>query len=1248
MRPHEGLLIGDRVRLTRRIGSGGMADVWVADHLTLGNEVAVKFVRCEDDPSTRERFKREAQLAARIDHPHAVRMFDHGVTADGTPYLVMELVDGETLAERIRRAGALRASEVATLVDQIADVLAHAHGKGILHRDIKPHNVMLLRGDRLFVKVLDFGLAKAVLDGDMELTQTGWLVGTPAYMAPEQLVEAKPATERSDQWGLSILAYEALTTERPFRGHSQAAIALGILVARYEPASKLRPELSPQVDAWFARAFDADPEKRFPNVRALSDAFVAALEGASDRTFADGRIRVSRRLYGRERELATIERALESTKERSQALWIEGYAGVGKTALVEEARRRMSQKGIVFVDGKLDQYNRGAPYDGIVQALKKLVRFVHQKDTHSADAWRGALRETLTEVAPVLVELLPGIEELLGRQPSLADASPDDARHRLYNAVSRLLHQVARPDRPLVVFIDDLQWADAPSIDLISRLTSDPGARHVLIIGSYRGDEVFAGDALSKATESGTKISLGPLDEDAIHEVLTDVLGPISGRVRLALVCQEKTRGNPFFLRRFLDALHEEGILVFDRSEAQWTWDTSKVRSRRVGDDVVGFITAELARLPSEVSACLAAASCIGGEFDLDLLASLVALDRRRTLDLLRPALFAHLVTPASDADLDSPRVLFRFAHDRIHQAARSLIDDTRAAELHQKIGARLLELDQDEREERVFEIVDHLNKSASPDRALSMRLNLAAARRALRAAAFESAAQYYDKALALFDASQWTSDYPTAFALHVEAARTVSGEAAERLVKAACEHARTDLDRTRAREVSIDALMREQRFVEAVALALELLAELGAPIPAEPSDEDTQRAVGRALSLMQRGGIDALPPCRDPNEIAAQRIRQTVMSGAYLSAPRVFPLLTTEIIRSTIEHGFADQSGYGFAVFAMVLNAIGMIDLSYESGKIALALAARGEDRSTLAKTRHVVYAHVNPFVERLADSIELERGVYHTGLANGDLEYASWALHIMVIHGFFAGMPLDELRDLERNNRALLERYRQLPALACTLPVGIAIARCMGGTYEGYDEQAHIAELQRVGFHGAAFVWFCMRAFTRFLLRDLTGAIESADAGYVHRAGVVATYHQVMWHEVRALAVLGARGAEGLDEARSSLAELERWCSFSPINHTHRVALVRAEIARVEERDADALAGYAAAIEHARAQRFLHEEAIANELAARFYLSRRAEPPARAYLLEAIDAYEAWGARAKIAQLEAELGDLLRKKTR
>lgn len=1274
--------VTEEIRLLRELGAGGMGSVWLAEHARLGR-VAVKFVHPEEGPTQRDRLLREAQLTAKIDHPHAVRILERGETLAGVPFLVLELIEGESLAARLGRSGPLSLEDAQRLVAQVADVLRAVHGEHVLHRDVKPSNLMLVAGGpALSVKVVDFGIARST-DGTetRTLTMPGALIGTPTYMSPEQLVDGRPADVAADLWGLAVVAYEALTAQPPFRGSTRAAICAAQVLRRYERVSKVRTELPPALDDFFERALAVEPEARFGSAAELAAAFDAAASGRSlpseSRGPAPVALRIPEKLFGREREIAVVLQAFDrATTGRSAVLFVTGYSGIGKTSLVGAVEPTLVAGGATFVSGKFDQFNRATPYDSLIQALRELIR----KKLHAGARALGDGAGSLAgQSGRALIEVIPELEQLIGPQPPLDDVSPEESRNRFQVAVERLVSTLASKEHPLVLFFDDLQWADLASIDLITNLATDPESRHVLFVGAYRDNEVDAAHPLVAAFERIRsahapleRLALGPLSEDAVLDLISATFPGASGRARLATACHAKTHGNAFFLRRLLENLSEGGQLRFDHATRAWTWDLAAIEARAVTEDVVDFVASEIRRMPPPSARAVAAASCIGDTFDLEALAVALGVERAVALDALRPALASELVVPAaeavalaSDMRRDAERVTFRFAHDRIRQAARSIATDVVAAAVHAAVGRHLVAtLDETDRERRLFEIVDHLNAGVAEPRDPAERgrlraLNLAAARRATSSAAFEPAHRYMKRALSLLSGDPWAEDHGETMAMHVEGARSayLGGDYAtmQALVDVAVAHARSPLERVLAREVELHALVAQQQLLEVVRLATILVGELGVALPSEPTPEDVQRIVGETAARV--AGISAqdlakIPVAHDPNVVAALRIQNDTMSSAYLAAPNLLPIMGCNIVRMTLESGVCKESPYGFAILALVLSAANAIDVAYEVGKLATELLGRVDDRAVHPRTLHVVTSFVRPFVEPVRVSIEEARKVFRIGMDVGDFEYAAWALHTMVRDGLFGGLALDELEPMCDRSMAILEHHRQVAAIGVQAPFAQMIAnlrgraadprRLVGPTYDEDVQRKVFADLR---YRGASFVLGVVGGYARYLFRDLAGARATLDACAEFADGAVATYNQVYFHQLRALAILGAArpgtpaATEALAAVAPNVAQLRTWQRFSPASHDHRVRLVEAELARVEGKDgADRL--YDDAIALAQANTYHPEIAIARELAYRYHDAAGHEMLAAAYFVAALEAYERWGAHAKVSHLRGAGG--------
>ncbi len=1284
-----------RYRDVRCIHDGRHSTVFRAHCLTRDVSVVVKQPRGTHRTARAEgRFAREFEITRQVEGDGVVRALEL-VTDRGAPAIVLE-DGGRSLAsvyadERPPLALALR------IAVQVTTALARIHRKGIVHKDVNPANIVW-DSVTATARLIDFGLAQVLDREQVGARPIATFEGTAAYASPEQTGRMnRQVDRRSDLYSLGATLYRLVVGRPPFESTDRLELVHAHLAKTAIAPRAVDLAIPEAISDIVMALLEKRAEDRYQSADGLLfdlEACRRALEtgGFADRLVLRGRdvdlhLRIPEKLYGRADAVARLLRAFaEAAAGRTRALLVSGEPGIGKTSLVRELLRAPAGRGAVFAEGKFDQFDRATPYDGVIQALRGAVRAILAEDESLVARARERILAAARGNGRVLTDVIPELDHVVGHQPAVEPLPPAEARNRFRLAMAGLVPALAAPDHPLVVFLDDLQWADLPSIELVQSLVTDPESRHVFVVGAFRDGEVGPDHPLAHAiaqlrarSSALDEIALGPLGEDDVLELVTDTVGTAPGRVRLAVACHAKTRGNAFFLKRFLEALFDAGLLTYDAAERRWSWDQAAIQARPMTDNVVDFLAAEIGRLAPEDRRTLQVASCLGDHFDLATLADATGASCVATAERLRSAFTAEFVRPleegfwfAPTAELATADLRCAFVHDRVRQAARAGLDEATAASVHLRAGRRLLStLGETERRARLFEIVEHFGRAAAllrdPAEIQAVAaLDLEAARRATAAAAFAAARDFYRRARAALASDRWERDYPLALALHVEGARAewLAGdhEAMEALVATATVRARSVLDRVTAEEVRIQALVSRQRFGEAVARTLAALAALGVRLNATPSVAEVGAEVLATKAELDRLGpaaLAALPANADPTVAAVLRIENGVMSSVYLSAPLLLPLVACSIVRQTIAHGVCAESPYGFVVLGLVLNAMNRCDEGHATGQIALAMLEALDARAVAPRTLHVLNCHVNPFVALLRASLDGARRVHQLGMEVGDLEYAAWGLHMSVCYGFYAGVPLAELGDTAARHLATMRRHEQMPPHACTAQYAQAIA-CLAGRARDparlagpdYDEDQELATLGAVGFKGAAFITALVGAYVRYLFRDLAGATERAARAAPFADGATSTYHPVWWRQYRALARLALidgvnaapeAAAAARNDVDADLAQLRVWHGFAPANHAHRLNLVLAELARVEGRRGDAADLYDRAIADAGANGFTHEEALGNELAGRFHLARGAKTAARAYLSRAGYDYERWGASAKVAQLEAEFAGLL-----
>ncbi|MCB9663241.1 MAG: AAA family ATPase [Alphaproteobacteria bacterium] len=1255
-----------------------------------GRPVVVKRLRWLYPPPDRvAAFRRELDLTRRAASDGVIEALDL-VEEDGSVCLVLEDFGATSVAaQHVDGPPALR--DALGIALATARALQVVHARGLVHRDVNPSNIVR-NPETGEVKLIDFGLSTPLARQTAGLRSLTRFAGTPAYTSPEQSGRTEGSVDRrSDLYSLGATLYELLVGRPPFEGTDRLELIHAHIARVPLPPHEVDPEVPEVVSRIVMRLLQKRPERRYQGAAGVAADLQRCLDTLTDAgdvpdfelgtEDGDDRLRIPERLYGRRREtgmlIGAFQRAAVGGRE---VLLVHGFPGIGKSSLVHLIQPSILECRGVFVRGKFDQLNRGVPYAPLVEGFRAWVKELLLEDEATVAAWRQRLGEAVEPNGRLLVDLVPELGTLLGPQPPVEEVDAAAAQHRLFHTMGRFVRAVAAPGHPLVLFLDDLQWADRPSLDLILELASDPATRNVLFLGAYRDNEVdeahpltLAKAALAARGAPAQELRLGPLGVRDVTDMLADTLGASPEEVAaLATVCVRKTDGNPFFLGRFLLGLHASGRLVRDGEGGTWTWSVEEIDGEAVTDNVVDLLCATVESLPRPTRRALLAAAVIGNTFDLGTLAELLEAPRGEVLADLRPALDAELLG-ALDEDYweaegdDVPGFRYRFRHDRIQQAAASLLSGDERRAIHLAL-ARLLQT-QDGAEvadAELFRLVEHLHRAGDQVdgdlRTTARDLNLAAARRALDAAAFAPAHAYAEQALALAGPALWTEDAAKARSAHTLAARAayLAGvpERMEEHVATVVARADDVLDRATALAVDVQARVSRGDLEGAIERALEVLASLGAELPSHPTEAQIGEGLQATLGLL--GG-------RSPTEIAAGldtddpavrlvlQLEALISVPAFISRPSLLPVLAFHMVRTSLERGVSPDAPYGFGLLGLFLCAVGLFDQATAQADTTRALLGRFEDVPHRARATHLADGFVMPWSRPLREAIAAELRVYALGLDTGDLEYACWGAHMASANAFWAGLPLDDVaRHLDTAVTACLT-HRQEPVLHSTVQFQAAVACLRGETddptrlsHGAFDEAVAMSAYREAGYRGPVAVTALLQTILRFLHGDLDGAVAAAEEALAHADGVLATYMPVAMRFYAALAHLQRHTTGPAPEGLLATVDAHReafaaWATAVPENHAHRLALLDAERARACGDAVAAMDGYDRAVAQARRQGFTQDEALANELAGRFHLAHGRTVIARAYLTEARFAYEKWGARTKVAQLVEAFPELV-----
>jgi predicted ATPase/signal transduction histidine kinase/CheY-like chemotaxis protein/HPt (histidine-containing phosphotransfer) domain-containing protein len=1224
-----------------------------------GRPVVLKQALGEPAVGLVDRLRREHEILARFDSDLVVRPI--GLQPDGPegPALVLEDIGGITLSDWIAAAPPDLAGRIA-VAEALANGLAHVHERGVLHGDLSAHNIVLNSADHR-VNYIDFGGAVLLDRGDSVPAEALPAVEDLTAVAPERTGRMnRPIDHRADLYSLGAVLYQLFAGRPPFAGEERLELLHAHLTRRPEPLDALLPAFPPVLAEIVATLLLKDAASRYRSTADLAAdlarcragfapagaaggriAAFALAAGSDGDSFGEGTI-----LYGRAAPLAALQAAFDAARSgRSGAALVTGAPGIGKSTLAAGLRDRVAEAGGRFAAGKFEQ-QRDEPYLGLVQAFAGLVRGVLTEPDAMVAAWRAELLDRLGRSASALAELVPGLDRLIGPQPPAAVLAPAEAGRRLAQAVQDLVAAFAAPDHPLVLLLDDLQWADGASLELLGPICAAAPAGGLLLIGTCRdGDLEPALKDVLDALPGLRRIALQPLAPADIEAMLVAAYrGQPDQTAAAAALVHAKTLGNPLFARQLLGHLRDTGAIG-----PSGRWDLDRIAAVEATDNVVGFLADRIGHLPAKLRRVVTTSACLGMQVDAELLGAVLGLDDAPLRRILDDAVAEGLMV-VRDGGVG-------FAHDRIREAADRLADDPEV--LHRRIALLLLErTGEAQLPGAAFAIARHLNAAGGLDddpalRARCAEINLIVARQARAAAAFAPARDYAETGLRLSDPGLWDTRYADiaeAALLLAECRMLTQDHAAfDSEVEALAARLRDDEHRLQLamlQLVSLDARLMEREAIEVGRRALRLV---GIELPV--TVEQQREAVGAEFAEFQRlmAGRPAevlldLPPLRDRRLAAAMQILFRLAPDAHNTLqPALFALMALRNANLMLQHG-SDTLAPGIIV-TLALTLRGMTGDSVTAdafAQTAIALDARLGHPLTASVT--FVYAYfLRHWLHPLAGALQLNLDGIRAGFEMGDIQFGSYHASAYVIHLLGSGGGLAEVARIGEEHLRLIGDRNRTAAEHCRMQIDFAAA-LMGRTpvptsmardrvRSEAEEDAHLQALDLV----ARANYLIRRLQLALLFRDLAAArrlIGPTLANLPGAAGLAAEADGVAFLLLAALADDGDRG----DDFAAQHSRLRGWSELSPHNFGAMNSLVEAELARAEGRTADALGLYGDAIRRAEAAKLTHQAALANEYAGRFCLGLGNDVAGTAHLREAATLYGYWGAAAKVAALEQE----------
>ncbi len=1306
------------------------SEVYRATRDNDGQKVILKVLK-QDYPTPAEitRYKQEYELTNSLNVEGVIKVY--GLEKyHNTFVMFVEDFGGESL-KKLKENYPFNLSEFLANAVKIATSLGQIHAENIIHKDINSANIVI-NPETQELKIIDFGISTKLTRENPTLKNPNVLEGTLPYISPEQTGRMNRSLDyRTDFYSLGVTFYELLTGKLPFETEDDLELVHCHIAKQPILPSEINPLIPPVLSNIVMKLMTKNAEDRYQSAWGLKadletclqqlqateniENFILASQDISEN------FQIPQKLYGRDVEIKTLLTAFErlsnpSNNEElsgSELMLIAGYSGIGKTALVKEIYKPITEKRGYFIGGKFDQFQRNIPYSAVVQALGELIKHLLTETETELNQWRDKILTSLGVNGQVIIDVIPELELIINKQPAVPELGANESQNRFNFVFQNFLKVFTKPEHPLALFLDDLQWADSASLKLM-QLLMNGDVNGLFLIGAYRDNEVSLGhplmitvDEIAKNGATIERVFLSPLDLTTVSHLIGDALKTTPEKVTsLAKLVLLKTGGNPFFLNEFLRSLYTEDLLQFNRTSLSWDWDLDDIEKRGFTDNVVELMIGKIKRLPLETQNILKIGAAIGNQFDLPLISAFESTSLRDIINSLDLAVSENLVMPLDTREnielalLNTPNYQFpeyKFIHDRIQQAAYSLIPDDQKQITHYHLGQLLLQqISPSEREERIFELVNQLNQGISLITQSSeieelTQLNLTACRKARASAAYQAAREYAKIGLSLLGENSWQKQYKISLAFHELQAELsflcTDFEQMDYFIDLVIENAQSVLNVVKVYIIRIQANAARNKIQEALLVGREILQRFGITFPAIPTTDDIKQAMLENQTLMGDKNIEDLydlPVMTDEEKLAIIEIGNRIMPAAFNAGSLLFFLIGSLTVKLAIKYGNAPSSCFSYSTYSMILcNFSQDIKNAITFGQLALNVLYKFNATPVKASVLTVFGLFIKHRNSPIIDALSILQDAYTTALETGDLEYSGYSAYGCCLASFWSGQPLDKVQEDTSAYVNQLARLNQLTtANYCRIYLqSIYNLRGLNKnpiifSGEVLKEEEILPHLLALKDLVGVYFFYLYKLVLCFLFEEIEQAQIYAIEGrnyLMSGAGLVTQGVFYFYDSLITLAQLNSEtfspqppnlgdqaqppnlGDQGgkyvsddlkkaLDSVQENQHTLQQyWGYYAPMNHQHKIDLVEAEKCRVLGEKFKAMELYDQAIAGAKKNDYINDVAIAYELAAKFYLSQDKELITKAYMQEARYFYQLWGATAKIKNLEEKYSYLL-----
>jgi len=1238
--------------------------------------VVIKTINAEfPSLSAIARFKQEFELIKKLEIDGIVRAYD--VTEyDSSFAIILEDFGGISLSEILKNKK-IDIKQFLKIGIEIANTLGNLHKDNVIHRDIKPANILVNESTGQ-VKITDFGISKILTNEDEEIYNTDVIEGTLIYMSPEQTGRMNRAVDyRTDFYSLGITFYEMLTGEPPFKSKDPMELIHSHIAKQPLYPTSVNQAIPEVVSEIIMKLLLKTAEERYQNGFGLLADLKECLNyfetGGTIPSFEIAKKDISikfivpQKVYGRDAELEIMLSAFDRVSAGSnELLLVSGSPGIGKSAVINEVHKPIVAKRGYFISGKYDLFKKDVPYSAIIQALNSLMDKIITESEERIEIWKTDILSCIGNNGSILVSAIPKLELIIGKQQEIEESDETESRGMFDTALKNFFSVFAKNKYPLVIFLDDVQWADVASIAFIRKIVSHKDIKHLLLVLSYRDNEIdeshpFAA-ALTKIKKAGAKISsivLTPLDTSSINYLIYNFLRAKEDETRpLAELIFEKTNGNPFFVNQFMKTIYESGLLKLD-PEHGWKWNIDEINSMKVTDNVIDLMVNSINSLPPETQEILKICACIGNRFDLETISLVFNKSIDETLAELTKAIDKGLIAMMGDT--------YIFHHDRILEAAYTLLDDEEKIKMHYKIGNYLINnTKEQDLPDKILYIVNQMNRGSKlitdkEEKYKLVELNLMAAKKAKNSSAFETSFSFLKRSMDYMDVNHWLDKYDLSVKLYTEAMimayRANNTNEMDKISKDIFENAKNVLDKVRIYEILILSVSNLNKHPEAIKLGVEALNLLGLKIPEKLTKFRVYLQylkIKHYLTDRKIKSIQTLPGITNKRVSSIMRIITMLhMPTQSINQPLYFynELKRYELI---MKYGLPYQPGVTFGSLSLVLShAFSQIDVSFKLMDTAILISDK-EKMSVEFMYNSMLRFFKFPLRSSHGPLMELHRGL----LQSGDIQTAGLSL-LFSLDDFYVGRELNDFDKECAAGFAILTKMKFLYGIVVYQVYRQHIQNLLGlsknpARLEGdiFSAEKIIPVVKSMHLDNILLVTYIQEMVVAFTFGDFEFAAEKAEEAYKIKNAAFAAYltkYFPFYYSIINLAIIHRTEPEKQKIIKHRIKKFQKLLKFlsqhGPVNFLHKYYLVEAEINRVNGNDS-ARDYYDKAIEEARNNEYIQEAALACELAANYYLEKGKENIAGTYMYEAVKYYNRWGAAGKIKQMQEKYPDLLKER--